>query len=258
MIKILSYILIFIAVACNKSNSNQTLLTNSSTTLNEAGQNDKRYKTCEELITSLVRSSNVAALKNFKNVQIRIDNITTEKIIVELFVSIDISEDPSIKRIAENPVGWIEFFPGTKKLHDITTDPDNPVLLEYNSTVLENADLFLLCGFKSKSIDSDINEVKCYRVENGNYSFKDICEYNKTKDFNFIHSQIVTKFGQDDLLTKLPEKDTTYSTQATPKITYSIKKELIKIDILSEGGETTFKIYRKNGKGIIEVDKSID
>ena len=148
MIKSVTYILIIVLVACTKSSSNQTLSTSSSTTINKSVQNDKTYETCEELISSLVRSSNTVALTNFENVQIRIDTITTEKITVELYVSNDISDDPSIKRIAENPVGWIEFFPSTKKLLDITNDPDDPVLLTYNSRILENADLFALCGFK--------------------------------------------------------------------------------------------------------------
>lgn len=103
MIKLLSYILIFLAVACNKSNSNQTLLISNSTTLNESVQNDIIYKTCEEPVTSLVRSSNAVVLQNFKNAQIRIDTIAREKIIVELFVSNNISEDPSVKRIAVLP-----------------------------------------------------------------------------------------------------------------------------------------------------------
>ena len=155
MIKLSSYILIFLAVACNKINPNQDLLPNSSITLNKSVQNDKVYKTCEEFITSLVRSSNAVALKSFENVQIRIDNITREKISVELFVSNNISEDPSIKKIAQNSVGWIEFFPTTKKLHDITNDPDNPVLLKYNSTILENADFNTLCDFNSNYVIND-------------------------------------------------------------------------------------------------------
>ena len=149
MMKLLSYTLIFLSVACNTSNSNYTPLLNNSTTANKSVQNDKTYKTCQEFVTSLVKSSNAVALTNFENVQIRIAHITTEKISVELFVSDNISEDPSIKRIAEHSVGWIEFFPATKKIYDITNDPDDPVLLKYNSAILENADLFSLCGFKS-------------------------------------------------------------------------------------------------------------
>ncbi len=149
MIKSLTYILIILSVACNTSNSNPTLSPSSSTYLHQVVQNDKTYETCEDLIAGLVKSSNAVALTDFENVQIRIDKLTTEKITVELYVSNDISDDPSIKRIAENPVAWIEFFPATKKLLDITNDPDDPVLLTYNSRILENADLFALCGFKN-------------------------------------------------------------------------------------------------------------
>ncbi len=148
MIKLLTYILIILSVACTKSSFNPTLSPNSSTYLHKVVQNDKTYETCEDLIAGLVNSSNAVAFTNFENVQIRIDNITTEKITVELYVSNDISDDPSIRTIAENSVGWIEFYPATKKLLDITNDADDPVLLTYNSRILENADLFALCGFK--------------------------------------------------------------------------------------------------------------
>ncbi len=258
MIKLLSYIFIFLCFACKKSNPESNILISSSTNLKKSVKNEKIYETCEELIISLVRSSNAVALTSFKKVQIRIDNITSEKIIIELFVADNISDDSSIKKISENPVAWIEFFPATKKLDDITNDPDNPILLKYDSEILKNADLFALCGFKNSNVVNNKNEVKCYRVENGDYSFKNICEYSENKDFNFMHSQIGAKFGQDDLLEKLPKKDTIYSTEATPKITYSIKKDSVKIDVISEGGETKFKIYLQNGKGIIEVVKSID
>lgn len=148
MIKSLTYILIILSVACTNSSSYPTLSPSSSTYLHKVVQNDKTYETCEDLIAGLVNSSNAVSLTDFENVQIRIDNLTTEKITVELYVSNDISDDPSIKRIAEKAVGWIEFFPATKKLQDITNDPDDPVLLTYNSRILENADLFALCGFK--------------------------------------------------------------------------------------------------------------
>ena len=148
MIKSLTYILIILSVACTKSCSNPKLSPSSSTSLHKVVQNDKTYETCEDLIAGLVNSSNAVAFTNFENVQIRIDKLATEKITVELYVSNDISDDPSIRTIAENPVGWIEFYPATKKLLDITNDADDPVLLTYNSRILENADLFALCVFK--------------------------------------------------------------------------------------------------------------
>lgn len=47
---------------------------------------------------------------------------------------------------------------------------------------------------KAINVNNDINEVKWYSVENGNYSFRDICEYNENIDYNFFHNQYHKKF----------------------------------------------------------------
>ena len=47
---------------------------------------------------------------------------------------------------------------------------------------------------KAINVNNDINEVKRCSVENGNYSFRDICEYNENIDFNFFHHFTLKSF----------------------------------------------------------------
>jgi len=128
MTKLLTFIIVMFFFAC-KEKPNQTV--------QEKGiQNNKIYKSCEEAIIDIVKSSNALALKNFKNTQVRINTLTSEKISIELYVSNDISESSAEKKVAENSVGWLEFIPLTKKLQDITNDPENPELLKYDIRIL--------------------------------------------------------------------------------------------------------------------------
>ncbi|RYE00212.1 MAG: hypothetical protein EOP54_00950 [Sphingobacteriales bacterium] len=105
----------------------------------------KVYKTCAAFITDLVKSSNAAALHHFKAVLARAADISPEKISIELYVINNVSEDPSTERMAERTVGWLEFFPATGKLQDITNDPEKPELLQYNTGMLQKDDADKLC-----------------------------------------------------------------------------------------------------------------
>lgn len=166
MTKLLTFIIVMFFFAC-KEKPNQTLLVNNQTVQEKGIQNNKIYKSCEEAIIDIVKSSNALALKNFKNTQIRINNLTSEKVSIELYVSNDILESSAEKKVAENSVGWLEFFPLTKKLQDITNDPENPELLKYDIRILEKNDISKLCGLvEINSNNSNKNSIKCYRKEN--------------------------------------------------------------------------------------------
>ena len=92
-------------------------------------------KTCQEILVALVKSSNAGSVKRFKNLQVRIESKTSSKLVIELYVINDISEEPNIKKIADQTVGWLEFLISSKKLQDITNDPENPVVLKYDQSV---------------------------------------------------------------------------------------------------------------------------
>lgn len=109
---------------------------------------------------------------------------------------------------------------------------------------------------KIKDEDASIKICKVNDVPN-EYVFREICEYKKITDFNSLYTDYL-KTNNSDLLPNLPKKDTLYKTSSTPEIKYSIKKNIVEVNIISEGGETTLKIYNSKGKGIVEVIKSPD
>jgi hypothetical protein len=96
---------------------------------------------------------------------------------------------------------------------------------------------------------------KCHEInDEENYIFTDVCEYEKMADFTYLYAQIVKEYD-NELLDNLPLRDTLYSTESIPEIQYLVKKDTIKIINTSEGGETIFKIYKKEDNGIIETEK---
>ncbi|MDR2236631.1 MAG: hypothetical protein LBE92_10945 [Chryseobacterium sp.] len=116
----------------------------------ESPQKEKTFTSCEELMVALSQSSNASTLKNFTGVNIRVEKITPEKITIELYTTNDISEDASVENMADHAVGWLEFFPASKKLQDITFDPEEPETLEYDESLLYQADLTKLCSSAKK------------------------------------------------------------------------------------------------------------
>lgn len=217
---------------------------------------------CDKILTSIVKSSTASAVKSFEDLQVRGTEISSEKITIELYVKTDVSENPSVKKISDRTVGWLIYFPGTAELKDITEDTENPLTLSFDKKIVSKHDVRKYCNlFESDINKNQINpteQVNCYRAKNEPYSFIDVCEFDQSKDLNYLHNQISKKFDQDDLLKTLPKKDTTYSTTSTPKIAYIISKGVVKIAVNSEGGESEYKIYHKNNKAIIEAHKVID
>lgn len=217
--------------------------------------NTKIYDNCEEIISDIIKSSNANAIKNFKNLLVRIESQNSEKIVIELYVTNDISENPNIKKMSDQTVGWLEFFPSSKKLQDITNDPENPMILEYNKSILENVDINNLCKINTIDISKAPlkNDVNCYeKNDEKNYIFSKICSYTELKNREYLYKQIIEKYEPKDLLKNLPKKDTTYSTPNVLKIEYSIKPDTIKIRQFFDGGETYYLIYLKNNKSTIE------
>lgn len=103
---------------------------------------------CEELLSAIVKSSNAVAFTHFNDtlVKARLEYLTTDKARIKLYVINDISDDPANKKLTENAVGWLELQRQNGKLTDITNDPDKPLVLQYDTTLLQQQDLFTLCG----------------------------------------------------------------------------------------------------------------
>lgn len=248
-------ILTFIfSLSCEKKFNSQTKLDETSP------QTTKEYKTCEELVVDLVKSSNAGSVKRFEDLQVRIEIKTNDKIVIELYVTNDISEDPNVKRMTDQSIGWLEFFPSDYKLLDITYDPENPLSLTYDKSILKNTSFDKLCGFANNSseVSNIIKKCKTKDIPE-KYIFKDICEYDNILDLNTLYKDYInTNSLTEDLLKNLPKEDTVYSTSSISEIKYSIKKNLVEVNILFEGGETKLKIYTTKNKGIVEAIKNVD
>lgn len=168
---------------------------------------------CEQLVTNLVRSSNAIAIGNFdkEHIKARIAYMTPDKATIKLYVINNISETPAEERLVENAVGWLELYKQTGKLLDITNDPDNPVVLNYDKAILAGHDLFKLCS-------SEVAIAKpgaAYKSRDVMLE-KDIRFNNKLKRF-FTRSEFEKVFGKPDSIILLSEEEpcnTIFGTEA--------------------------------------------
>ncbi len=83
---------------------------------------------------------------------VKTESLTKEKITIELYVTNDVSEDPSVRKLVDQTVGWLEFFPSTYMLQDITNDIETPENLTYDKSILKNLDIIKLCFFTNEDI----------------------------------------------------------------------------------------------------------
>jgi hypothetical protein len=96
---------------------------------------------CLHLVTYIVRSSsfnNEAANKNIdKNKEIvYIDNITSGIILIKVAYDAPPGNDTRPNNGSEFPIGWLKLDLNKGELRDITRDPDSPVQLSFDKTML--------------------------------------------------------------------------------------------------------------------------
>ncbi len=176
---------------------------------------------CEQLLSNLVRSSNAVTFTHFNDtvIQTRIAYLTPEKATIKLYVIHDISETPSEKRVTEHAVGWLELYRKTGKLLDITNDPDNPQVLQYDTTLLQKNDWYKLC-----TTGAAIANPGTGTVSNDVMLADDIRFNGKLKRF-FTRHDFEKVFGKPDSIKRLSEEApcvTIFDTEA-PDDTYWYK-----------------------------------
>jgi hypothetical protein len=83
---------------------------------------------CYKAITDIVLSSNFKAEGTKKeNIKVRIDREEKSKMFIQLFSS---------ENDHESTLGWLRLDKANEKLEDITVDPDKPVVLEYDKSLI--------------------------------------------------------------------------------------------------------------------------
>ncbi|MDR6786629.1 hypothetical protein ABIE26_005185 [Pedobacter africanus] len=148
MSRILALFMVLVLLSCQGPSNHQSQTSGTADNTKTAITRDGQEISCDGLLSAIVKSSNAVALKHFSDtlVKVRLEYLTAEKAKIKLYVLSDISEDPAHKKLTENAVGWLEFHRQTKRLTDITNDPDKPLVLKYDTTLLQKHDLYTLCG----------------------------------------------------------------------------------------------------------------
>ncbi|MCH5719819.1 hypothetical protein [Niabella hibiscisoli] len=146
--RISAFFMALVLLSCQGPSGHQSQATSTSDTTKTTITGDDQEMSCDQLLSAIVKSSNAIALKNFSDtlVKVRLEYFTAEKARIKLYVISDISEDPATKKLTENAVGWLEFHRGTRQLTDITNDPDKPLVLRYDTTLLQKNDVYKLCN----------------------------------------------------------------------------------------------------------------
>lgn len=146
MFRIFAFFISIVLFSCQGASDTSPSLPDSAATTKTIPVPEKM--SCEQLVSAIVKSSNAVAFTHFNDtlVQARLDYLTTDKATIKLYVLSDISEDPAQKKLTENAVGWLELHRQTNRLIDITNDPGKPLVLQYDTTLLQKQDFFKLCG----------------------------------------------------------------------------------------------------------------
>lgn len=83
---------------------------------------------CYSTITDIVQSSSFKTDQAKKeNIKIRIDRQENSKLFIQLFAS---------EKENESTIGWLRLDKATEELEDITIDPDKPVKLTYDTSLI--------------------------------------------------------------------------------------------------------------------------
>lgn len=207
---------------------------------------------CEEFFRQIVLSTNLSAVKNYKDVFVRIESSSEDKIVLELYVKNNISESSQNKQIVENAVAWLNFIPDSEKLFDITSDPEEPVELSFNKELLKNYDYRKSCGLKAKAFENQKNTLaknNCREITGDMLSGEE-CSIS-SKSLDEVYKDIIDKSLVRDsefLLKKLPKINTSekINKNGIVEISYKISQNSVVIEMLYEGGVTDIELNKQN------------
>lgn len=207
---------------------------------------------CEEFFRQIILSTNLSAVKNYKDVFVRIESSSEDKIVLELYVKNNLSESSQNKQIVENAVAWLNFIPDSEKLFDITSDPEEPVELSFNKELLKTYDFRKSCGLKAKAVENQKNNLaknNCREIKGDMLSGEE-CSIS-SKSLDEVYKDIIDKSLVRDsefLLKKLPKINTSekINKNGIVEISYKISQNSVIIEMLYEGGVTDIELNKQN------------
>jgi hypothetical protein len=223
------------------------------TTINQTSSPEpQKIYNCEDLLKEIVLSSNLEALKKFKNVSIRTENISDDKITLELYTKNNLSDSPNQKQIVENAVAWLEFIPGNNKLQDITADPESPIGLSFNKTLLSTYKISELCGMKPPQLSQKKADTSCKEIKGDMLSGEE-CLISSATLVN-VYKDIVNKGLVNDskyLPKELPVKSTSVNIDQNGLMSadFKVQDKKISIEMQYAGGNTEI-VLEKVGNNV--------
>ena len=233
------FFLLGILVSCNCSN-------------NQSSNNQNKQEEeldCEEIISKIVQSSSLD-WKHYPEAFTRIDRISGDSIFIKVFFDMDITDEnePNTKQVVENTIAWLLLCVEDNKMYNIT----------YNNSIQEIGFNKMLFDTKKIKEKCDINynkEPNCTNYTDKKGNIKYICTF-PNQEFEVLYDTLKIKYGlEDELLKKLPKKDTVYKIGEQSDIKYKISNDTIGIELFyyEIGGSTLYKLYKRNEKGIIDL-----
>jgi hypothetical protein len=207
---------------------------------------------CEEFFRQVVLSSNLSAVKNYKDIFVRIESSSEDKIVLELYVNNNLSESSQSKQTVENAIAWLNFLPASEKLYDITADPEEPIEINFNKALLENYDFRKTCGLNPKKSDDKLSntaKTNCKEIKGDMLSGEECLISSKSLDD--VYKDMVDHSAVKDaefLLKKLPKINTSekINKNGIIEIAYKVKQNEVLIEMLYAGGVTDIELKKQN------------
>ncbi|WP_294221229.1 hypothetical protein [uncultured Chryseobacterium sp.] len=248
------YVCLILVLSCskNRKESQAEIASKAGTPVkqNTEPQADKKYS-CEDLLKELVFSSNLEALKKFRETAVRIENISDRKITIEVYAK-EMSDRTGELRAVENTVAWLELIPESKKLYDITADPESPVELNYDKTLFTRHSPAELCGIKTAESIQGKADVSCKEITGEMASGQECIISSATLEK--VYKDLINKAAVKDskyLPEKLPVKNTSMeiNQNGLMNIDFKVTSNKVNIEMLYAGG-TTDITFEKQGNNI--------
>lgn len=239
---------ILLISSCKQKSKEETSEKELSTSISDT-ISQKEQLSCEEWLTKVMRSSNFIPLAevSIADCYLYIDEAELDNITMCVYLPTD-GDSKTM------PIGWLQLNVTEKKLYDIFSDPDNPKELKFNTSLLDQYDFETFCGVSSQ-IEEKVNEKRknCKDIANHhNFTFTTICEYPKVINFTALYDSLRAVEKDQNLLKKLPKKDTLFTKNKSIEIKYRLYKDSITVNMLwiESAGSIDYKIYKEGNKGV--------
>lgn len=253
ILKITLFLYLFLLFGCNRSREEtQKKIAEKVDPIvkqNVKLQADEEYS-CESLLEELVFSSTLEALKKFRETEVRIEDISEDKITIEVYAK-EMSDRTGQLRTVENTVAWLEFIPDSQKLYDITADPESPVDLSYDKNIFTRHSLSEICGLKTVESVQQKTDISCKEIAAEMASGQE-CILSSTT-LKRAYQDLIDRGAVNDskyLPKELPAKNTSLeiNKNGLMNIDFKINTDRVSIEMRYAGGITEVTFEKQGNK----------